>query len=124
MNIGFDLTTQNEALELINYFHQYINMYQDEFGIPSNIQQLIEYHNKDKLCIAFDIEGANILDGKLDMVATFYSLGVKQIAFSYNNHNAAGGGYFDTTDTWACSETELRIEFTVRLISIDKERDV
>src|SRR3990167_2681906 len=95
LNIGFDLTTQTEAVELINYFHQWIQKNHNDYAIIENAHQLVECRTKNKLGIAFDIEGCNLLNCKLEMVSKFYSLGVRQMVFAYNNNNISGGGCFD-----------------------------
>jgi membrane dipeptidase len=95
MNIGFDLTTQAQTLELLQYFHQWVAEHNNEYAIVEGAHQLIGCKFKNKCCIGFDIEGCNLLDGNLDMVPHFYSLGVRQIVFAYNNNNVWGGGCFD-----------------------------
>src|SRR5262245_11832962 len=66
LNIGFDLTTQVEAIELIHYFRQRIPEINDNYVVIENVQQLIEGRTKNKLCVAFDIEGCSLLDGSLE----------------------------------------------------------
>ena len=95
INIGFDLTTQCESLELLRYFHQWIHQHNNEFAIVEDVKKLIESKEKNKLSIAFDIEGCNLLNGNIQMLAHYYSLGVRQMAFAYNTNNAAGGGCLD-----------------------------
>ncbi|MBV9575122.1 MAG: membrane dipeptidase, partial [Gammaproteobacteria bacterium] len=80
---------------LINYFHQWIQKNHNDYVIIMSAHQLSECLIKNKLGIAFDIEGCNLLNGKLEMVAKFYSLGVRQMIFAYNNNNISGGGCFD-----------------------------
>lgn len=96
LNVGFDLTTKSEALQLINYFRQWIHQHNDDYVIIENIEELLECQKTNKLGIAFDLEGCNLLDGQLDMVSQFYSLGVRQMVFAYNTNNLSGGGCFDT----------------------------
>lgn len=96
INVGFDLMKQNEVVELIQYFHQWVADHDDEFVIIKNIQQLTDFRPSNKLYLGFDIEGCNLLDGKLEMVSYFYSLGVRQLVFAYNNNNVSGGGCFDS----------------------------
>lgn len=95
LNVGFDLTNQVETLELIDYFHQWILERNDEYMIVGNVQQIFECQLKNILSVAFDIEGCNLLNGKLDMVSRFYTLGVRQMLFAYNKNNSVGGGCFD-----------------------------
>lgn len=95
LNVGFDLNEQNETIELIKYFHQWISHHNHEYAIINGIQQIHENKLKNKLSIAFDIEGCNLLNNELNMVSRFYEMGVRQMVFAYNNNNASGGGCFD-----------------------------
>lgn len=48
-----------------------------------------------KIAITFDIEGMNSLNGRIDLVGLYYSLGVRQMLFAYNRNNLAGSGCHD-----------------------------
>lgn len=95
INVGFDLRAQAETLQFIEYFHQWVKQHDEEYSIIKNTQQIFENQLNNKLSIAFDIEGCNLLNDKIEMVSYFYELGVRQMLFSYNNNNSAGGGCFD-----------------------------
>src|SRR5258708_2473023 len=45
-----------------------------------------------ELTVAFDLEGTEPLDGSLDMIETYYDLGVRTMLMAYNEPNRAGGG--------------------------------
>ncbi len=95
VNVGFDLTNQDETLNLIQYFHEWIQQNDDKYSIVKNVENIFECQSKNKLAIAFDIEGCNPLNETLDMVSQFYDLGVKQMQFAYNRNNSSGGGCLD-----------------------------
>lgn len=95
LNVGFDLTTQNEALELIKYFNDWVEQHNTEYMIVKTVKDILECQSNNKLSIAFDIEGSNLLNENLGMVSKFFALGVKQLLFVYNTNNASGGGCFD-----------------------------
>lgn len=91
LNIGFDLTTQDEALNLAHYFREWISN-NDDYMLIDTISDVLDCQKQNKLGIAFDLEGCNVLNANLDMVSHFYNLGVRQMLFAYNNNNIAGGG--------------------------------
>jgi len=95
LNVGFDLMNPDETLHIVKYFHQWILENSDEYMVVGNIQQIFENQLKNKLSIAFDIEGCNLLNNNLDMVSHFYTLGVRQMLFTYNNNNTSGSGCLD-----------------------------
>lgn len=95
LNVGFDLTSQAEVLETIDYFHRWISMNSDEFEVVGNVGHINECKRSNKLAIAFDVEGCNVLNGDIEMVSRLYRLGVRQLAFVYNRSNSYGGGCLD-----------------------------
>lgn len=95
LNVGFDLIGLAETLELIGCFNQWILNYSDDYALATNVRQLFENQEKNKLSLAFDIEGCNLLNGNIEIVPFLYSLGVRQMIFTYNQNNLAGGGCFD-----------------------------
>ncbi|MFE5564819.1 dipeptidase [Amycolatopsis japonica] len=54
---------------------------------------------QDKLAVGFNFQGTGCLEGNIDMVAAYYDLGVRQMLFTYNKKNLAGGGCHDDPDT-------------------------
>jgi len=48
-----------------------------------------------KAAVSFDIEGMNALNGRADLVQTYYELGVRHMLFAYNRNNLAGAGCHD-----------------------------
>ena len=95
LNAGFDLMTQKDILELLKYFHEWINKHNTEYAVVQNVQEIMDNCANNILSIAFDIEGCDLLGERLEVIADLYALGVRQMVFAYNNNNAAGGGCFD-----------------------------
>lgn len=94
LNVGFDLNTQQEIVNLLNYIRDWINNNEKYYRIIQNVQQIQENKKNNLLSIAFDIEGCNVLNTNVEMVELLYELGVRQMTFSYNNNNLTGGGCF------------------------------
>lgn len=51
-----------------------------------------------KLGALLNFQGTNSLEGNIDMVSAMYDLGVRQMLFTYNGRNLAGGGCHDEPD--------------------------
>lgn len=51
-----------------------------------------------KLGAYFNLQGCDPLNGDLNMVETYYRLGVRQMLFCYNTKNVAGDGCHERTD--------------------------
>lgn len=95
LNVGFDLIAQEETIAIIESITNWIKKHSDEFAIVTNAEHLSNLKLQNKLGIAFDIEGCNLLNQDLTKLHYFYSMGVKQISFTYNKNNLFGGGCFD-----------------------------
>ncbi len=95
IDVGFDVLTWQDAVRTIAAFRHWIGQNSDRFTMVSNVHQIRQAKRDGKLAITFDIEGANALDGRIEMVEFYHQLGVKQILFAYNRNNLAGGGCHD-----------------------------
>lgn len=58
-----------------------------------------EPEDAELITLAFDLEDSGPLEGDLDNVRYFHSLGVRSMLPTYNHANAAGGGCLDVEDT-------------------------
>ena len=75
-------------------FRRWLDASQD-YALAGAAEELRAARAAGRMAVAFDLEGMNALDGSLDMLHLFHSLGVRQILFAYNRNNAAGGGCHD-----------------------------
>ncbi|MFC4588419.1 dipeptidase [Sphaerisporangium corydalis] len=98
VNVGYAPHSREDALSYIDHFTRSIEAH-PALEIATTIGEIDAAVPGDRVVVAFDLEDSNPLAGDLDMVGTFYDLGVKSLLPSYNNGNAAGGGCLDTTDT-------------------------
>jgi membrane dipeptidase len=92
INVGMDSTPQVETLEILAAFRQAVLQREDRFALARSVQDVGRAKAADRLAIAFDLEGTEPLDGRLDMVQTYYDLGVRTMLIAYNEPNRAGGG--------------------------------
>ena len=92
INIGMDSTPQPEALKILAAFRQGVLQREDRFALVRSVQDVTRAKADGRLAIAFDLEGTEPLDGRLDMVQTYYDLGVRTMLIAYNEPNRAGGG--------------------------------
>lgn len=95
IDVGFDVLTWQDAVCTIAKFRHWIGQNSDRFTLVTNVHQIRQAKRDGKLAITFDIEGANALDGRIEMVEFYHQLGVRQMLFAYNLNNIAGGGCHD-----------------------------
>ena len=95
INVGFDLTTVQENLQILAHFRNWIRDHQDDFLLVGTAKDVVEAKRTGKLGIAFDIEGTVALANQLSMVEAYYDLGVRWMLMAYNKNNSVGGGCID-----------------------------
>jgi membrane dipeptidase len=95
INVGFDLFTSEQTLRTLAAFRDWIAAHNDRFVLVDSVAAIRIAKSTGRMAIAFDLEGMNVLDGRLEMLERYRDLGVRQILFAYNRNNAAGGGCHD-----------------------------
>lgn len=92
LNVGFGAMTSSEIFSLIERFKAFIASHPQEYQFIQSAHDIYACKNTGKLGIAFDLEGADALEGELSLLDTYYQLGVRQLLIAYNQNNMAGGG--------------------------------
>ena len=92
INIGMDSTSSALSLEVLDSFRRQIKERPELYLLASSVDDVRQAHASKRLAVAFDLEGTEPLDGDLDMVETYHSLGVRTMLIAYNQANRAGGG--------------------------------
>jgi membrane dipeptidase len=95
VNVGYDVLPWQNAIKAIAAFRRWILAHGDEYVLAASADDVRHAKVNGKMAIAFDLEGTNPLDGRIEMVEVYYRLGVRQMLFAYNRNNAAGGGCHD-----------------------------
>jgi membrane dipeptidase len=92
INVGMDSTPQLDTLQILAAFRQAVLQREDRFALVRSVRDVDRAKRAGRLAIAFDLEGTEPLDGRLDMIQTYYDLGVRTMLMAYNEPNRAGGG--------------------------------
>lgn len=92
INVGMDSTPPPDALKILSAFRDGVLQREDRFALVRSAGDVAHAKATHRLAIAFDLEGTEPLDGSVDMVQTYYDLGVRTMLIAYNEPNRAGGG--------------------------------
>lgn len=95
VDVGFDLLPWEKTVATLACFRHWITARPDSYVLASSLADIRRAKAEGKLAITFDIEGMNALDNRIEMVAFYHRLGVRQMLFAYNRNNLAGGGCHD-----------------------------
>jgi membrane dipeptidase len=92
LNIGMDMDTFENVIQVLARFRSYIASHSDEYVLALTVDDIQQAKESGRLAIAFDLEGSDPLLGNLNMVSFYYDLGVRQMLLAYNKDNRASGG--------------------------------
>jgi membrane dipeptidase len=92
LNIGMDMDTFENVIQVLARFRSYIASHSDEYVLALTVDDIQQAKESGRLAIAFDLEGSDPLLENLNMVSFYYDLGVRQMLLAYNKDNRASGG--------------------------------
>lgn len=95
LNVGFDGTSVENDLGVLATFRRWIGQNGDRYRLVGTADDILAARRAGKLSIAFNLEGFGALGGQVDLVSTYYDLGVRWMLVAYNQNNAGGGGCQD-----------------------------
>lgn len=95
INVYYDPHPWTRCLENIAALRRRIPLEAPWCQLVASVEAVDTAHAQGKAAVTFDIEGMNALNGCIDLVQTYYDLGVRQMLFAYNKNNLAGGGCHD-----------------------------
>jgi membrane dipeptidase len=79
INAGFDAMIWHESLHVLSSFRQQILADPEHFLLANSLADVSEARKTGRLAVAFDLEGAESLDGDVAMVEVYYRLGVRSL---------------------------------------------
>jgi membrane dipeptidase len=92
INVGMDSTPPLDALKVLSAFRNGVLHREERYVLVRSAPDVALAKATGRLAIAFDLEGTEPLDGSLDLIQTYYELGVRTMLIAYNEPNRAGGG--------------------------------
>lgn len=95
INVGMDVTSTADALEVLAAFRRGVLARPERYLIAAGVADVHEAKRSGRLAVTFDLEGTEPLDGDVALLERFYELGVRTVLIAYNVRNRAGGGCHD-----------------------------
>lgn len=92
VNIGYAGRTWAEHVDFARDFSEWIAENEQGFLFVRDVAGIREAIESDRLGIFYDVEGADLLEGKLERVETLQGMGVRWMCLTYNVENALVGG--------------------------------
>jgi membrane dipeptidase len=94
VNVGYDVWPWERTVKSLAFARRWV-LASQHYELVGSSSEIARANAAGRMAIAFDLEGMNALDGSIDMVYFYHSLGVRQMLFAYNRNNLAGGGCHD-----------------------------
>jgi membrane dipeptidase len=98
INVGMDMTPVPIVLGVVAYFRAWLQTHDEHFVLVDDIESVRQAKREGKLAVAFDLEGALALEGRIELIDFYRRFGVKQMHLIYNRSNDVGGGCHDRDD--------------------------
>jgi membrane dipeptidase len=95
ISVAFDPQPWYRAVENIAAIRRRLPIEAPYCRIISSVKDIDRARADGKMAVAFDVEGMNALNGRLDLVQFYYEIGVRHMLFAYNCNNLAGSGCHD-----------------------------
>ncbi|MFB9833355.1 dipeptidase [Actinoallomurus acaciae] len=97
VNVGYAPNDAASTLMVLESFRRQLAA-DRRFLLAGSAADVVTAQASGRLAVAFDLEDANPLGGRLDMVERYHRLGVRTLVPTYNHRNAAGSGCMDADD--------------------------
>ncbi|TCS83027.1 dipeptidase [Tepidibacillus fermentans] len=83
------------AIQSIDDFYQIVIGQKNRFKLATTYQEIETYLDQDKKVALLSIEGADVLEGDLAKLRTFYRLGVRAMGLTWNQANEVADGIME-----------------------------
>lgn len=116
---GFDLVSLclagdnhniSEAVQRIAAARVEIGNNPDKYVLVEKVDDLFAARQQGKLAVAFHLEGTRCFERNLDIIESFYKLGIRHTLLAFNQTNSAGGGCAEKNDGGLSNFGELLIK--------------
>ncbi|MEM8917182.1 MAG: membrane dipeptidase [Pseudomonadota bacterium] len=98
INIGMDFNPIEQIMGVLGHFRSALRHSGKSLLLADSLESIWRAKREGKLAVGFDLEGSDMLGGRLSMLELFKDLGVKQLHLIYNRSNSVGGGCHDSED--------------------------
>lgn len=99
VNVGMDFNPIGQITGVLAHFREAIARNPVSFVLANSVESIWQAKREGKLAIGFDLEGSDMLGGRLSMLRLFRDLGVNQMHLIYNRANSVGAGCHEAEDT-------------------------
>lgn len=93
-----DLTSVEIAIRYISRQKKKIKSLGDKFIIVKKSEDILKAKQENKLALGFWFQGSTPLANDINLIETYYTLGIRHILLAYNTRNSIGDGILEKND--------------------------
>jgi membrane dipeptidase len=97
VNVGYAPSDADSTLAVLESFRRQLGA-DERFLLAGSADDVRTAYAGGRLAVAFDLEDAGPLEGRLELVERYHRLGVRTLVPAYNYRNAAASGCMDARD--------------------------
>ncbi len=98
LTLAVDSTGLNNTIQIIAKERAYFQANADKYVLVESVDDIRRAKQEGKLAIGFHFQGTGPVSSDLNMIATYYKLGVRHMLMAYNAKNEVGDGCTERTD--------------------------
>lgn len=98
LSVGGDSGSAGDTLRLLAQERARTQADPGLYRLVAGVEDIRRAQIDGVLAVSFHFQGTNPLEGKPEMIAAFYQLGVRHMALAYNARNQVGDGCFEPKD--------------------------
>lgn len=96
--VGGELTSLDSAIRYLSRVKAKINTLNDKFLFVETVEDINRAKHQKKLGLGFWFQGSTPLANDLNLIETYYKLGIRQILLVYNTRSSMGDGLLEEHD--------------------------
>ncbi len=98
LTLAVDSNGLNDTMHIIAKERAYFLANADKYVLVETVDDIRRAKQEKKLALGFHFQGTNPVSSDLNMVETYYKLGVRHMLMAYNKKSAVGDGCSERTD--------------------------
>jgi membrane dipeptidase len=95
VNLGDAEIPFEEQVSMANYYRGWLLRNPTDFLLVETAADVRRAKSESKLGVAFNVEGAFSVEGRIERIQLYYELGVRWMLMAYNRNNLVAGGCHD-----------------------------
>ena len=96
--IATDWGSLNQSIHRIAEKRAYFLARPEDYVFVETVDDVLRAKKESKLAVSLHFQGTNSLDADINMIETYYKLGIRHMLMAYNIKNVVGDGCMEQTD--------------------------